>query len=258
MKKRILSLILVAATLMTMVVGCSKNEEEQFKGKNKDDIIKMYKELEANYLALNTEYNDLYTLYNGIQSETAPTPAIGITGDGTGRFTFNSFDSKIIFPSSFQYPDSVQTTANGRVSIVDAVTIQPGTNWIMKLNGTTLEVEHTSGISGTIKVGNQNYVYSAEELQTQVLSQWFVGLPPSNIIYSHISVGGNAYGSQAVTPTTIDSEDAYLRCGMLAEGGHSITYVFVYRGTKDINKDESITTLLNSLRINGVEIIVEQ
>lgn len=258
MKKKLLSLLLTVIVLVASLSGCGGSKEEKFKGKSKDELIQMYKDLENSYTSLNTDYSDLYTLYNGIQSENSPTPAIGITGDGTGRFTFNSVDSKIIFPTSFQYPDSTQTTANGKVNIVENITIQPGTNWIMKLNGTTLELEHTSGISGTVKIGNQQYIYSAEELQTQVLSQWFVGLPPSNITYSNISVGGSAYGSQAVTPTIIDSEDAYLRCGMLADGGYSITYVFVYRGNKDINKDESITTLLNSIQINGAEIIVEQ
>lgn len=258
MKRKLLSLLLISTLAMSMLVGCSDNVEEQFKGKSKEEIISMYKDLETAYATLDTSYNDLYTLYNGIQSENSPTPAIGITGDGTGRFTFNSVDSKIIFPTTFQYPDSTQVAADGLINIVTNVTIQPGTNWIAKLNGTTLELEHSSGISGTIKVGSQNYMYSAEELQTQVLSQWFVGLPPSNITYSNISVGGNAYGCQAVTPTTIDSEDAYLRCGMFAEGNYSITYVFVYRGTKDINKDESVANLLNSLSINGVDIIIEQ
>ena len=255
--------IMFRASLMVIlalaVTGCKKDEVEgPFKGMSKAEIVEMYTDLEKDYYDLEEEYNAMDELYNGIQSENLPSSAIGITGDGTGRFTFNSFDSKIIFPSSFQYPDSIQTTSNGSVSIVDNINIRPGTNWIMKLNGTTLELEHSSGISGTIKVGEQSYIYSAEELQTEVLSQWFVGLPPSNITYSNISVEDKALGSQAVTPTIIDSEDAYLRCGMVAKGNYAITYVFVYRGTKDSNKDESIANLLNTITINNNKIIVEQ
>lgn len=258
MKRKRICIGLLTLAVSMFTVACSGDVEERFKGKDESELIEMYKSLETEYLSLDTQYNDLYTLYNGIQSETSPVPAIGICGDGTGRLTFNSVDSKIIFPTSFQYPDSTQAVSSSSVNIVSEVAIEPSTNWVLKLNGTTLELEHTSGISGIIKIGNQGYIYESSELQTQVLSQWFVGLPPSNITYTNISIGGNNFGSQAVTPTVIDSEDAYLRCGMVAEGDLSVTYVFVYRGSKDINKDESITNLLNSLSIYGSKIVVEQ
>ena len=258
MKKRVICLLSMVAILSTTLCGCNSSDNPLYDGKSREDIISMHDNLIAQYDKLQIDYDALNTMYNGIQSESAPTAAIGLTGDGTGRFTFNSVDSKIIFPASFIYPDAQQATANGNISIVQGVTISPSSNWVMKLNSATLELEHSSGISGTIKIGNMSKVYTSTELQTEVLSQWFLGLPPSDIIYSNITVDGNAYGCQAVTPTSIDSEDAYLRCGMFASGSMSVTYVFVYRGDKDINKDEAITSLLNSIDLGGANIIVEQ
>lgn len=258
-KIKLLSLVTAAAMTIAMT-SCGKggDDSDPYAGKSKEELIDMCKQWDASYTELNNQYNELSILYNGIQSETAPTPAIGITGDGTGRFTFNSVDSKIIFPSSFQYPDSTQAVADGNINITSNVQVAPGSNWIVKINNTTLELEHSNGISGTIKVGVNGFQYTSDELQTQVLSQWFQGLPPSEITYSTITVDGGASGCQAVTPTSIDSENAYLRCGMLAYNNVCITYVFVYRGNKDPNKDESIASVINSMSINGSTIIAEQ
>ena len=52
------------------------------------------------------------------------------------------------------------------------------------------------------------------ELKDNVLKAWFAALPPAQVNYSPIDVKGSQYGMQATTPTTIESEDAFLRCGM--------------------------------------------
>lgn len=258
-KLKILSLLTASAVAIALA-GCSGggDSSDEYSGKSKEELISMCKQWDEAYTNLNNQYNELSILYNGIQSEKSPTPAIGITGDGTGRFTFNSVDSKIIFPSSFQYPDSDQAVANGAINITSDVTATPGSNWVFKINNTTLELEHSNGISGTIKVGKSGFQYTSDELQTQVLSQWFQGLPPSDITYSKITCADSPTGCQAVTPTTIDSENAYLRCGMVAYNNVCITYVFVYRGEKDPNRDESIASVLNSITIQGCKLIVEQ
>ena len=65
------------------------------------------------------------------------------------------------------------------------------------------------------------------------------------------------FGVQAVTPTMIDSENAVLRCGMVSYGDYAITYIFVYRGEQDVNKDESIMNVINTINIMGNNINVE-
>jgi len=260
--------LLVAMIVSTFILtGCADNtsdSDERFNGKSREDIKQLYLGLADEYTKLYNQYNDLQAVYGGIQSESIPSAAIGVAGDGSGRFTFYSVDSKIIFPSTFEYPGSTQNPSDGSVSIVNGVSIEPGSNWVLKTGTATLELEHTSGISGTIKVGRQSFLYSAESLQNDVLAPWFKGLPPSDVTYSTINVNGaNAYGCQATTPTLIDSESAYLRCGMLGnsvgEGeGKCITYIFVYRGSKDPTKDEAIANLLNTIKIDGATVLVEQ
>lgn len=258
--KKAVCLALVTAMVATGVSGCgSKDPLEKM---SKSELISLYNETLNQMDALGAEYDEYKSLVQGIQSENEVTAAISITGDGSGgRYSFNVVqDSKIIFPQEFLYPGSTTVTGDGCINIVDGVTIKPSTNWICKLNGSTLELENTdAGISGTIKVGHSATIYEVDELRNNVVSEWFTKLPPSQVNYTNISVGKNPYGIQATTPTRIASEDAFLRCGMLATSSkHSIVYIFVYRGTEDSSKNESITNLLNSMNIGGQEIIVEQ
>lgn len=257
MKKRIISILLTTTLVSSLLVGCGKEQDPMMQMK-KEEIIEAYHTLEIEKQQLDVQYSDLQQMYYGIQSEESPTAAISITGDGSNRLTFNSVDSKIIFPSSFNYPGAEQSVADGSLSIVNGVTVKTGSNWISKLNGTSLEVEHSTGISGTIKVGKIPAVYPAASLQSDIISPWLESLPQPTIKYTNIFSGGNQIGCQASTPTLIDSEDAYMICGMMAMGQYSVVYTFVYRGNEDLSKNESISTILNSITILGSNVSVEQ
>lgn len=260
MKKKLISLTLITTIISTLLTGCSLtgSEDDPLDSMSKSELKEAYIQLNSEKDALQAQYDELNGMYLGIQSEEDPTSAISITGDGTGRYTFNSVDSKIIFPQTFQYPGSEQAASSGKINIVDSVTCSPGYNWICKLNGSTLELENTSNISGTIKVGTQSYLFTADELKRDVLGAWFEGLPQSNLVYNNIFIESNAVGVQATTPTVIDSEDAFLRCGMFGYGQYCVTYIFVYRGKQDASKDESITTLLNSMTVDESQVLCEQ
>lgn len=259
MKKKLLSISLVGVLVLSTLTGCGSTGDEL-----KDEINKMsksqlregYYNLYQNYEQLTQDYTDLETVLHGIQNEEAPSAAIGITGDGTGRYTFNSTDSKIIFPVTFMYPEAEQVAPNGSISIVKDVSVGVNSNWIYKLTGSALELENSSGISGTIKVSKINYNYSSDEIQNEVLAPWFEELPPSELKYTKIFINNTDYGVQAKTPTMIDSEDAYLTCGMVGFGNYAITYIFVYRGQQDPNKDEAILATVKSITIGGNSLLI--
>ena len=254
MKKRIISTVLAITTLATSIVGCG-TEDPRFKGMKTEEIIAKYDEMENNYLIASQQYDQLKTVYDSLM-EQGPTSAVSSIGDGSGKLTFNSVDSKIIFPESFKYPGSEQTSASGSISIVKNVSVTPGQNWICKLNGASLELEHSTGISGVIKVGTVTDLYNQESLQAEVLAPWLEKLPKDTIKYENIFVNGLASGCQATTPTMIDSENSFLRCGMLAFGSYSVTYVFVYRSLQDATKDESILNVLKSITMSGNQVSI--
>lgn len=254
--KRAISLGLATILSVGTLAGCG-GSDDPLSEYSKAEVIQMYRDLEYEKNDLQIQIDEMNAVLSALDEGQAPTAAISSTGDGTGM-TFNSYDAKIIFDPSFQYPGSQQVAASGSVNIVDNISITPGSNWAFKLNGSTLELSHTSNISGTIKVGAVTELYNKELLQGDVLAPWFERVPQSGLVYNNIFLNDTMWGVQATTPTTIDSEDAFLRVGMLAFGDYSVVYVFVYRGLQDVNKDESIKSLLNSMVILGQNFSVEQ
>lgn len=255
MKKKIVSVILTTVMVLSMT-ACGSDPADPTTW-SKQELLTNYTNLQANFDSLAEELDNLQIMYDAL-AESNPTSAISYVGDGTGtRLTFNSADSKIIFPDSFKYPESEQISANGSIEIVQNVSVTPGNNWVCKLNGASLELEHSTGISGVIKVGRIQSMYDKSLLQDEVLAPWFSNVPSSTLVYNKIFLGNEMQGVQATTPTTIDSEDAYLRAGILGYGNYSVTYIFVYRGNQDSTKDESILSVLNSIEITGNKLSVE-
>lgn len=260
MKKKVLSILLVI-TMVGGLVACGKDEEAQVQTAldtmTKAELIQAVRDTQTQLSTITAEKEQIETILRGTQNEEEPTAAISTVGDGTGRLTFNTFDSKIIFPQGFEYPGSTQASNLVSLYLAPNITVAPSSNWFIRCNGTTVEVEHLSGISGTFKVGNIKEIYNRDNLQTEVMSKFFENLPPENITYKNIFLEEKMWGVQATTPTLIDSQDAMLKCGMLGMGEYSLCYVFCYRGEQDVTKDETITTLLNTVKFLGKDLRIE-
>lgn len=59
---------------------------------------------------------------------------------------------------------------------------------------------------------------------------FFNGWPPDSITYSVLMNSETKTGMDAYTHTFIDSEDAWVRVGMLCYGNSTITYTACYKG----------------------------
>ena len=255
MKKKFIACILTASMITSILYGCGQSDDP-VQNLSKAQLVEEYKKLEAQYNATMDQYDTLNKMYNANTNTDNPTSEISVMGDGSGRLTLNSIDSSIIFPESFQYPGTTPVAATGKLDIIENVSVTPGTNWILKMNGSSLEMQHTGGISGTILVGSIPSNYDVNQLQYDVLDPWFqtLGVTP---LYKEIFIQKYPYGVQASAPIMIDSESAYLRCGMVGYAGISLIYIFVYRGPQDSIKDESVMSVINSIAFNKENLTVD-
>lgn len=257
MKKRLISTALVVAMLASLLTGCGGDGSELSK-MSKKDIIKQYNSLVETYNATTDELEQTKASLEALSMDGTVTSAITTIGDGTGRFTFNSTDSKIIFPSSFAYPNSQPIVPDGSITITTGVTVVPSSTWITRINGSALELEQsTNGISGTLKVSSITEQLPVDQLLTDVLQPWFDTVSFNNVKYTDIFVDTTSFGKQAETPIMIDSENAYLICGMVGLGNYAVTYVFVYRGNEDTTKSELIKNIINTVSINGNKLLIQ-
>lgn len=258
------SALVMSASTLTACGEKHISNDPVCNGKTWEEVVALYQQTNTNLANALSENERLKSELNAYTNNAdGNKAAITVTGDGTNRMTFNSNDSKIIFPSSFEFPGSTKAPSNGSISIVENVEIAPGTNWTQRSSGATLDLEHTSGISGTIKIGKLSTItgyYNFNTLKADIIEPWAAGLPLSTgVNYSEITDSAtNSIGCAASTPTLIDSENAMLKFGMLSVQDLTVVYVFVYRGTQDVSKDESIANLLNSISIYGNNIVVDQ
>lgn len=250
---KLMILTIIGAILIT---GCGKSEDKEYEDMSKDELITEIYDLESRNSKLFTENANYKKLISSIDSSGSTLPAISTMNDGSGNLTFNTYDSKMIFPSTWQYPGSKEISANTRIVLAEHFSVAPSNGWITKLSGASLELEHTNGVSGLIKVGQIEDMYDTKLMKDEVVAPWFSSFSKETVIYTDIFVDNRMRGVQAKTPIYIDGEEAYLKAGIFGLGEYSVQYVFVYRGINDASKDEVIDAILNSMTLLNLDVSI--
>ncbi|MBO5386780.1 MAG: hypothetical protein J6A59_01370 [Lachnospiraceae bacterium] len=250
MKRRLLSMLLLV-TLISCVTGCEDKDQDPLLSESKETLVAAIHSYEDDIAGLITEVEDLEIKLKGVTGEDVPPEAISTIGDGTGRLSFNSYKDTITFPELLMYPEALSTPALNDVYITDNVSFTPTANWVMKLDGTTTELEYTDEITGTIKVVAYDTMYDIEILKAR-LQEWVDTLPPDEKMqWTKMFVADNFCGYDILSKESmIDAEPAVVRIGMFAYGQKAVSYAFVYRGENSPLKDEAIKNIITSIEIN--------
>ncbi len=261
MKKKIISLLLIiTVTSMSILTGCGKqetgNEEKALEDMDKDEIIVEYNTLKDKYYNAILENESLNDMLKKLDTEANNGPSVAVMSDGSGNLSLNTYTSKMIFPNEFAYPKATEIAANSKIDIVQSVSISPNDNWITKIKAASVEMEHTTGVEGIVKLGYTEELYKKENLKAEVIEPWFKGISNNTVVYSNIFLDGVMWGTQASAEIFINEEQAQLVCGMLGFSNTSLVYIFVYRGAKDANKDEAIKSILNTISMYGHKLTV--
>lgn len=254
-----MSKLIVMVVIVVMLVGCKDDSGDPLLGESKETLVGMINKLNSDVVSLTEDISELETKLTEIQEEKGPTPGIQVIDEITGKKTFTTVNDTIAFPTEFKYPGSVQAPNTSSLNITEAVKIVPTNNWICQINGTTLELNHSSGITGIIKVGTldrEAQKTKVEDLESY-MSTFFSELPAGTIQYSRLYLKDTWFGLDATNNTSIDSNPAMIRCGILGYGEVSIQYTFVYSGERDAAKDEVILSLIKSMQVWNVELSVE-
>lgn len=254
--KRALSVILIGVLTCSMFTGCNKTEDGDLSKLSKDELIEKCNYYLSCYTDTMIQLDDAKMLIEQLQGYSSTGPSFSAMTIENDKLSFNSYDGKIIFPSEFGYPGAKETAASTSISLTNKVKVNPGPSWIMKLSGSTLELEHTTGVSAMIKIGEFNELYNRDNLKEEVLAPWFEQVKTGGVKYASIFVSGDYWGEQAQTPIQIDGEDAYLVCGIVGFAETSITYIATYRGEQDATKDGIINALINSIELAGNALVV--
>lgn len=251
--------VLLISIALGSLSGCS-DDKDPLLSEKKQTLVDMINNQNDAMIEYIERIDELELLLKGVQGDNVDTPAISEIGDGTGRLTFNSVESIIKLPVALQYPKAVEAPNTSKILISEAVSIKPTSNWLIKMSGSKVEVEHPNGISGKISVGyldREAQRTLADSLQEYLAKEFFSSLPPETVNYSRLHIKDTWVGIDATSHTFINSEDARIRCGILGFGEVAVQYMLVYKGDTDGTKDELISSLVNTIEVWNTPISVK-
>ena len=256
--KRILATLLAVVSMLSLA-GCKKEDPNQdpLMAESKETLVAMINEASVNEVAYLEKIQELEDRIRGQVSSSSTTSGIGEIAAGI-ELTFNTIDGKIVFPNEFNYPGSTQAPNTSSLSVSEAVKLKPTSNWTIKITGSKVELSHSSGISGIMTVGylDREAQRQQVDLQQHLMDNFFAELPPNEIQFSSLHLDDVPFGVDCASPTTIDEAPAMLRCGMLGYGEISLQYFFVYTGDRDSAKDETILSLMRTLKVWDTELSI--
>jgi hypothetical protein len=255
MKKLIATVI--ALLLMAGLASCSGAEKSEFEGLSKKELIALAEEHSLTIENLQFDLDEAKTLLAGQYEGAAEKPRIETMDDGTGRLTFISVDSQIIFPKAFSYPGSEQAPSTGSLDIVDRISIVPGNGWIIRQSGTTTELYHPSGIQGRIVAGRVAERFPVKDLEASIFASFFSEATQAAVTYSRIFAEDLWSGMQGMTQIRINGEMSFMRAGMMAVNDSSVIYSFIYTGVQDAEKDGTVRSLLSTMNIYNRAVRIE-
>lgn len=247
-------LLLAGVMLMTACGGSDGTLDSMSKDELKSLVYAQMDELDSAY----TRLEEVEAILGTFDDGDVPSASISRMQDGTNRLTFNSFRDKIMFSRPLEYPGSTQISSTGSVNITNSLSLSPTGNWAFQLKGTELEIEHSSGITGVIKAGAIRNLYDREMMQQDILETFIGDMAVGAVSYSKLFLNDHWWGMQAMMPVMVDSEDAFLRVGVVGLGEQCFVYSFIYDGKQEANKDETILTLLKTVNLFGQTLRVEQ
>lgn len=183
----------------------------------------------------------------------------GITNveDGSGAKTFNSVGGKILFDGVLEYEGSTQAPNTASINLAERVSIVPTNNWVVKIEGTTTKLSHPDGLYGTFKVSTIDEIKKSDYIDENMLTPFLDTVPNTGIVKSRIYVEDSPRGMMADVTTLNNSKPAMIKCGLVANGDKALVFTFYYDGDKDSTKDETINSILKSIKFGARSIRIE-
>lgn len=243
-----ISILCLIGVLLLSTTGCDKKIAEQ-----KAQI----ESLEAEVVSLQEEINTLNTALQdtSVTEQKITTSLQTVDGKIVPEFFF--VEDKVVFPNAFEVPGATVDTDVTKVNIGSNYTFSPSNNWAIKIDGSTLYVNHPSKIWGTIKaIKTEDAIYD-EAVMKDLLQKFFVGMPATTVSYKKLYMNGTLTGMVATAPFTVEGLSYCVNVGFNNYGDNGISFLFADEDDKTGVQQELIETLLKSGAVGSTSIAFE-
>ncbi|MFL8710813.1 hypothetical protein Q3304_08605 [Clostridioides sp. GD02377] len=238
MEKKKKTIILITTLLSSCVLftGCDKRVS-QLKSENK----KLNQNIESKDRIIGQLQKDIRGLK--ITEESPTTSLRSVEGSSVPEFV--TIDGKIEFPTRLEMPNSTEAVNNSYILLGNKYRFVPSNNWLVKLQGNTLDCSHPSRVWGNLKA-----IGMKEEIQKDVLKEmlksFFNSFPATNITYREAFIDSRNAGLIANAPITVDKKQYAVNVGVIQKGEYGVLILFVYEDDKSGVQQELIDLLISS------------
>lgn len=165
--------------------------------------------------------------------------------EGSKVPVFETIEGKIVFPTKLEMPNASESVNNSYVLVGDKYKFTPSNNWVMRLKGSTLEVNHPSKAWGNMKAIKIVEPVALPTLKT-MLQAFFKGFPSTTITYREVFIDGKNAGLIAKAPIKVDEKPYYVNVGVIQKGEYAMLLLFASEDDGTGVQQEFIDLLLSS------------
>lgn len=244
MTKKKLKATTLLMLMLCPVVGCGKEKVtetdvlEQTIAKQKEQIA----QLESDIKNMQITENKVETSLREVEGSKVP--------------TFETIEGKIVFPIKLEMPNATEAANVSNVLVGTKYRFSPSNNWLLRLKGATLEVNHPSKVWGNIKAVSIKETVSKEILH-KLLQGFFKGFPATTITYREVYIDSKNAGMIAKAPIKVDDKPYVVNVGIIQKGEYGLLLLFAHEEDGTGVQQELIDLLLGSGKYGEYAITLE-
>lgn len=242
----IVAVIGISVPLIVMYIGASIVK--------KDSVVVS---LKAQIEGLNEEIEELESAVADTTVQEVIRETSLQTIEGSLVPEFKLLDDKIVFPNKLELPDSDDDINNSNIMLGSKFKFVPSNNWIIKMQGATLNLSHPSDISGVMRSVAIKEPLTDEDIMKELIQNFFIGFPATTIQYRKVFIGDRVGGMQGSATITVDGKENCVIVGFVQRSENAILYLFDYIDNKSSVQTELIDLFINSGSSGDSKVILE-
>lgn len=247
---KVISLMLVIGSLGVFLSGCDKTVQKQ-----KKEIASLNATIES----LEAEIDDLTEAVNDttVTESKMTTSLQKVDGKIVPEFRF--VEDTLVFPNKLELPGAKIDVATTKINVGSKYSFSPTDKWATRMEGSAVHVNHPTKIWGTLKALNIEDIEGlrSEDVKKDLLQQFFVGFPATNITYSKIYIDENNTGMMAYAPITVEEQNYGVIVGFNIRSPYSLSFLFTFADDGSGVQRELVNSLLKTVQYGSSQLAFE-
>lgn len=220
------------------------------------DLKKEIKDKDAKIVALGQEVQNVQAQKDALTiTEESLATSLQVL-DETGIPEFVTIDKKLNFPQALKLDKSVEDVNDSAIQVGSGFRFLPSENWVSKLVGTELKMNHPAKIVGSMKAVAINEMYD-ESYMKALLQYFFSGYPKTTIKYRKVFMDDMVSGMVARAAVKVDKKPHVFNVGFVMRAESAIIFIFDYEDNKSGVQQELVDLLLQTGAYGDAKVKIE-